>query len=802
MGEVYRATDSSLKREVALKILPASLLADESRLLRFEQEARATAALHHPNVVTIHDFDATASIPFLVTELLEGESLADVLSRGALSVRRALQWGVQILRGVAAAHARGIVHRDLKPANIFVVGDNSVKVLDFGLAKVRRESGNVSEGPTARLSATGAVMGTVGYMAPEQIRGSDADAKSDIFSFGVVMYEMLTGQSPFLRATSAETLSAILRDDPPRLSTPPVPAVLAATVVRCLEKNPDDRFHSAHDLALHLEMIDVASSGSTSVVALSDFTPPHVEQITFRRGNVMNARFAPDGSIVYGAMWNDEPLGLYISHRGMSEARALGLNASIHSISRNGEMAVSLGRKSEFAFQFTGTLARVGLAGGVPRVIAHSVYEADWAPDGKQLAICRRSARGFQIEYPIGRAIYESPSWISDMRFSPDGNEIAFLEHPRGGDNFGHVKVVELNGTAEQITDDLYIAWGLAWSPRGDEIWFSAAPLHTEDASNVSVWAVRRDKSIRNVYSSLGTIFLRDIDPDGSMLLSSDTIRRHIMAHVNEAEADRDLSWLDWSFPMALSSDAKTVLFEEQGVAIRGKYTIYVRSMDGGPAVRLEEGRGRDLSPDGSYVLALTNDAPERMQLIPTGAGEMREIPVERIENYQAARFLPGGDQIVIVGSLKGEGNRLWRVPISGGEPVVLSDPIIGSAFFHAVSPDGQRFAIGTVDQKSMIFSTAAHEPPQVVPGAEKDELPVHWRTADELLICKRLDRETQVIAIDLKTGARRVERTLRPSDVAGVMGVFPIHYATESDSYVFGYRLLSSSLFVVSGVR
>src|ERR1043166_6978842 len=266
MGEVYRATDATLHRDVALKVLPAELMTDEARLLRFEQEARATAALHHPNIVTIHDFGTSDSTPYLGTELLEGEPLSDVLARGPVSVRRSLAWAVQILGGLAAAHARGIVHRDLKPANIFVLADGSVKILDFGLAKVAHTT--VRNAPTERISEAGMVFGTIAYMSPEQLRGETADARSDIFSFGFLMYEMLTGRYPFVRDTTADTITAILIEEAPRLGTPPFPAVLATTLLRCLEKNRDARFHSAHDLGLHMEMIDVGASGPTAAVAI------------------------------------------------------------------------------------------------------------------------------------------------------------------------------------------------------------------------------------------------------------------------------------------------------------------------------------------------------------------------------------------------------------------------------------------------------------------------------------------------------------------------------------------------------
>jgi Tol biopolymer transport system component len=802
MGEVYRATDAALHRDVALKILPTALVNDESRRLRFEQEARATAALRHPNIVTIHDFGTSDSIPYLVTELLEGQPLADVLGRGPVPLRRSLAWAVQMLRAVAAAHARGIVHRDLKPANIFILADGTLKILDFGLAKVAHAMGSAHDAPTVRISEDGMVFGTIGYMSPEQLRGESADARSDIFSFGVVMYEMLTGRMPFARDTTAETISAILQAEAPRLDTPPFPAVLASTLLHCLEKNPDARFHSAHDLALHFEMIEVGASGPTAAVAAAGPEHPTIAQVTFRRGNVAQARFAPDGSIIYGAAWNDGPLELFISHRGMPEARALGIKGSIHAVSRNGELALSLGRSSELSFLASGTLARVALAGGVPRPIAKEVHEADWSPDGRQLAIARRSEHGFQIEYPIGHRLYESPSWISDMRVSPDGREIAFIEHPFTGDNIGSVKVIDLHGHAESLTDDLYIGWGLAWNPSTGEIWYSGVPKHSEEGRNVSIYAVSRGREPREVFSTLGGVVLHDIASDGTMLVAHQTPRRYIVGHVEGEGIDCDLSWFDWSFPMRLSDDGKTLLFEEQGIANGGRNTFYLRDTGGGPAVRLDEGRGRDLSSDGEHVLALSNDKPERVMLVPTGAGSMREIPVRGVDHFQTARFFPGDRELLIVGSRGDDEARLWRVSTEGGDAQLLSETVSGSWFYLAISPDGRHVVTIDANQVPFICAVDGVTPARPVPGVAAGDLPVHWPAENEILVCQRDSKKSDVYAIDLATGARRFVRTIRPPDAAGVEGVFPIMFASAGDSYVFGYKLLLTSLFVVSGVR
>jgi eukaryotic-like serine/threonine-protein kinase len=260
MGEVYRARDSRLGRDVAVKVLPSSFSNDPDRLRRFEQEARAAGLLNHPNVTAVYDIGTVDGAPYVVSELLEGETLRARLAGGALGPRRAVDYAIQVAHGLSAAHEKGIVHRDLKPENLFVTKDGRVKILDFGLAKLTQpdSSGPQTNLPTAPVNAgtePGVVLGTLGYMSPEQVRGRTADARSDIFSFGAILYEMLSGRRAFQRDTAADTMSAILREDPPELSSmnPQLPPALDRIVHHCLEKDPEARFHSAHDLAFQLQ---------------------------------------------------------------------------------------------------------------------------------------------------------------------------------------------------------------------------------------------------------------------------------------------------------------------------------------------------------------------------------------------------------------------------------------------------------------------------------------------------------------------------------------------------------------------
>ncbi len=276
MGEVYRAKDTRLGRDVALKILPESFARDADRLRRFEQEARAVAALNHPNILAIHDIGEQSGSPFLVSELLEGESLRAVLDRGPLPQRKTIEYGVQIAHGLAAAHEKGIVHRDLKPENVFVTKDGRIKILDFGLAKLAQTMGASPDEVTltsAQHTAAGVVMGTASYMAPEQVRGESADPRTDIFAFGAVLYEMLSGVRAFRRDTAAETMTAVLKDDPPELTETArlISPTLDRIVRRCLEKSPEQRFQSARDLSFALS----AFSGSeTSVTARASVAAP------------------------------------------------------------------------------------------------------------------------------------------------------------------------------------------------------------------------------------------------------------------------------------------------------------------------------------------------------------------------------------------------------------------------------------------------------------------------------------------------------------------------------------------------
>ena len=525
MGEVYRARDTRLGRDVAVKIVPPAVAANADALARFERETRAVAALSHPNILTIHDVGRSDGTVYAVLELLEGQTLRARLDGGALPQRKALEIAAQMARGLAAAHDKQIAHRDLKPENIFVTADGSVKILDFGLA---RQTGAPVVAPRAD-SATmapstepGVVLGTVGYMAPEQVRGEPSDHRADIFALGCVLYEMLTGRRPFQRDTGAETMTAILKEDPPdpdKAGVVVAPGVLR-TLRRCLEKRPEERFQSARDLAFALESAMEISSASGGRAAAGDRAPelkfgptygrtygraialgfvvgaalaglvamvmlrqrpaetassqPEFRRLAFDLGTVRDARFMPDGqSVIYGAAWNGDPLRIFMTRTDSQESVRLSLpDARLLSISKSGELAISLGHTFE-GWMGMGTLARSSMLGSAPRVLLENIREAEWSPDGAELAIVRRVGGLEQLEFPAGQVLYKSSGFISDIRFSPDGTRIAFTDHPLFADDAGAVSMVDRAGQRTVLWDGFISVRGLAWSADGTEIWFT-----------------------------------------------------------------------------------------------------------------------------------------------------------------------------------------------------------------------------------------------------------------------------------------------------------------------------------------
>ena len=846
MGEVWRARDTRLGRDVAIKILTRTGSSDADRIRSFEVEMKAVGRLNHPNVLAVYDVGSHENVPYLVSELLCGETLRDRVDRGPLPLRAAISTAVEIAQGLAAAHAAGVIHRDLKPENVFLTRDGRAKLLDFGLAKLVEPAvplafeGHPDAETAERLTVSGIVVGTVRYMSPEQVRGEPLDHRSDVFAFGAVLFEMLTGQVAFRKPSAIETLSATLAEDPfTAVSGPsPIPEDLEPILRRCLEKKPDDRFQTAADLAFRLREYADGLSRSTTIrrrsgparrsglgrlaaaaaLVLAVAGPalfawragrgtggpgvPAFKQLTFRKGLVLSARFAPDGkTVVYGASWEGEPFRIFSMRTESPESRPLELvPADVLAIASTGEMAASLGRRLIYGFSARGTLARVPLVGGAPRQILEDVEDADFAPDGRLMAVSRSVGGRYRLEFPIEKVLFETEGWISSVRVSPDGRTVAFIDHPIVGDDRGSICVVGRDGSMRRLSEGWASTMGLAWAPGGKEVWFTA----TEVSPNCALWAVDLSGKRRLLTRSPGRLVLQDIGPSGELLLTEGRARIG-MAHRSGADASqKDLSWLDVTVTSDLSRDGKTVLFSEQGAGGgAGSYSVYLREISAPAAARLGEGTSGPLSPDGKWAVAIVPSTPHRLMLLPTGPGQPRTLDSGRIVAYQAVAFFPGGDRLLLAANEPGEVVRLYVQSVLGGPPRQI--PGEGLRFAPSsdiVSPD-ERYAAATDGDGRIVLVPVDGSEPRVAPGFEKGDVPLRWSTDGVSLFAIRLDElPLKLRRINVQTGAREVFSTLTPPDPAGVESVVAAQTTPDGRTWVYSYFQYRNDLYLVSGLR
>ena len=833
MGEVYRAHDTRLNRDVAIKILPSSFSADPDRLQRFAQESRAAAALNHPNILSIYDIGEDRGAPYVVSELLEGETLRERLRPGALSSRKATDYAQQIAKGLAAAHEKGIVHRDLKPENLFITNDGRVKILDFGLAKFTRPEADVSDdAPTMQVATeAGTVLGTAGYMSPEQVRGKPADSRSDIFSFGAILYEMLSGKRAFHGDSAADTMSAILKEEPADLSETNrnVSPALERIVRHCLEKNPAERFQSARDVAFNLEALtDISTSTRGGVRALPEeksawrwllplvgalllaaswagiysyarrgvvASNPRFHEITFRNGMIWDARFAPDGqSIIYGAAWDGHPWELFSTRFDSTDSRSIGLpQAQILSISPNGEMAVALHPVVAGAFSYTGTLARVPLAGGAPREMMEGVQWADWAPDGQSMAVIRGPFRaGGHLEFPIGKVIYEPKSWVSHVRFSPNGEFLAIADHVQQGDD-GRVVIVDRQGNRKASSSYYSTVQGLAWAPGGKEVWFSAVP----SGASRSIYALDFSGKERLIYRAPGGLTIHDVSRDGRVLLTADKTRLGISALAPGETHERSLSWFDWSLLTDMSPDGKTIVFSETGEAMGSNYSIFLRKTDGSPAVRLGEGGFGFLSPDGKWVAA-RDGTPAKVVLLPTGVGEARPLTDDKTDHFALA-WCPDGKAIVYSAAEPGHAPRTYLLNIDGGAPRAITPE---GTYGTLVTPDSK--FLYALDDKRQVwrYPLAGGEPEKLNIVANPAERGIGLFDGGKSLLVRTTSIPVEITRVDIATGHREPWKEISPPDPAGVVSVPNIKFSADGKAYAYSVGRMLSDLYVVDGLK
>ncbi len=832
MGEVFRARDERLGRDVAIKLIRPASSENPEHLRRFEQEARAAAALNHPNILAIYDVGFAGTTPYIVSELLHGKTLRVRLLEGPLALREVSDYSLQIAHGLIAAHERHIVHRDLKPENLFLTTEGRVKILDFGVAKLQAtEDGRAVESLTT-VTKSGTMVGTVAYMSPEQLRGKAVDHRSDIFSFGAILYEMLAGSRAFRGETEVDTMTAVLREQPADvgLDEAAVPLGYRDIVKHCLEKEPQDRFQSATDLAFALQTISgtsadkpvalirprtakprvlpwalVAILAAAALVLAADLLRHPLSTLTYRRltfeaGTIYSARFAPDGqAIVYSAAWNNKPIQTFTTVGNSLLAQPLNLgDANLLAISPSNELAVVQHGTPTGQLELTeGDLATTPMAGGSPREVLHDARWADWDADGK-LAVVRQVEGHCTLEYPIGNVLYRCGGWISHIRFSPQHDRIAFLDHPQLFDNLGSLAVVDLAGHVRTLTQQWESEQGLAWRPDGKEIWFSAA----EKGSNLNLMAVDLSGKTRFLLNLPPGLTLQDIAADGRVLVTQNSKRLAMGSTGLGAKEDVELSWHDWNSARDISPDGQSVLFEDASEAAGPNYVVAIRKIDGALPIRLGEGGSGGLSPDGKWAISLPKDKPSQLTLLPTGAGQPRSINVTGLDKIYngLARFLPNGQGIAVSGDQTGHRTRCYVVDVSSGnaKPVTPEGIRCGP-----LSPDSQSMVGFSVANRSVALYNLSGGAPRSIPNLNAKFNPVQWSNDGRFLFGNNLgELPSTIYKVEIATGKETALQQLKPAVSAGVVLVAPIVVSRDGAHFAYSYNQTLSSLYLISGLQ
>ncbi|HJZ78704.1 MAG TPA: protein kinase, partial [Pyrinomonadaceae bacterium] len=750
MGEVYRARDTRLGRDVAIKVLPAELANDADRLRRFEQEARTIAALNHPNILGIHDIGAHDGAPFLVSEFLEGQTLREKLVSGPLLVRRAIEYALGIAEGLAVAHEKGIVHRDLKPENVFVTRDGRIKVLDFGLAKLVRPEENHETAATLTSPATlpGMVMGTVGYMSPEQVRGEPIDARSDIFSFGAVLYEMLTGRRAFKRETSAETMTAILREEPPALNDTgwQGPLELQRILGRCLEKNVARRFQSASDLAFAIESLSgtstakrvsepksrrawlpwVIAAALVMGTAVWEMVRPAgapanpLEKAHFTRVTdfeSVEAAISPDGRFVAFVSDHDGPFDVWLTQVGtgrlinLTQGKAGPLPGPLRSVGFSGDGSeIWLG-----GGDVNMRLRMLPLTGGTPRnFLGEEAANLAWSPDGERIVyhtfgngdpmfVADRSGTNARRIFGDRPGVHNHfPTW------SPDGRWIYFVHGTPATKEMDLWRIDPAGGNPERLTQrNTDVAYPTA---AGNRTVFYVA--RDGDGSGPWLWAfdMERRDSLR---ASVG------LEQYTSVQASADG--RKLVGTISNPVAGL------WTVPVldrvADERDVKPFTVPNvRALAPRfgGSSLFYLSSLGTGDGLwRVRNGetteiwKGADgalletpaVSPDGGRVaIVLRRNGKRQLHVLSSDGAELQPI-AEGIDVQGTSCWSPDARWIITGGS-DATGTGLFKIPLDGGSPVRL---VAGQALNPVWSPDGSLIVYAGTNVRTFAPLLAVH---------------------------------------------------------------------------------------------
>jgi serine/threonine protein kinase/Tol biopolymer transport system component len=835
MGVVYKAVDSRLGRTAAIKILSsAALNADRER--RFVQEAKAASSLNHPNIVTIYDIDTQEvdgnPIQYIAMEFVAGDTLDQLIGRKGLRIRDVLKYSVQMADALAAAHAAGIVHRDLKPSNVIVTPQGVVKILDFGLAKLSEPAGadayaETLHGEGSPLTEEGTILGTVAYMSPEQADGKKVDSRSDVFSFGSVLYEMATGQRAFAGGSKLSSLSAVLYKDPQPASqtVADIPPELDRIISRCLKKDPDRRWQTMADVKVALEelreemdsshfALTIPPPGPRNMPRLRVWgglgllagvllglalrisyeqwfsrptEPPSYRRLTFRRGDVTSAKFAPGNTVVYSAEWDGASSTLFSAQPGNREAQPLALpSARVLAISQRGEMAILLGGED------VGTLARVPFGGGAPREVLEGVSGADWGPDGDSLAVVRAVGGKFRLEYPIGTVLYETEKRPSMMpHVSADGKLVAFFDFDVEVGDYA-LCVIGPNHPRQVLSRGWRAIGALNWSPDNHEIWFSGG----QPGGDPALYAVTLSGTQRLVSQTGGIIVMQDVARDGRVLLTTVNSRLGIHYLPPSGGAPRDLAWLDSSLMYDLSNDAQSLVFVELSSGQGRNSAIYLRKTDGSPAIQLGYGNRPSLSPDGKWVACIHHEAERSaLMLLPTGPGESQFPKIEGM-HFDGVEWFPDNKRILFTGNETGHTTRTWMYdPETNKSTPLTPEGTRGTR----VSPDGQWFI--TVDSHKLLLSPVGGGDSKTIVDLQGESV-VRWSGDGRYLFLQQRDPASiKISRLDVTTRRKEPWLVVKvPEPGAQLFG--PLALSADGKACATTFQRDLANLFLVRGLK
>jgi predicted Ser/Thr protein kinase len=840
MGVVYEAEDSRLGRRVALKFLPPEVARTPDALARFQREARAASALNHPNICSVFDVGEEEGQPFIVMERLEGQTLKHAMGGKALSVAMVLELGAQMADALEAAHAKGIVHRDIKPSNVFVTQRGDVKLLDFGLAKLSAEDSGALDASEATRTGKpdlgtrpGVALGTASYMSPEQARGEEIDRRSDLFSLGAVLYEMATGTPPFPGPSAAAIFEGILGKEPPPLDiVRPEAARLWPIVDKALAKDRTLRYQTAADLRVDLRRAQRAvglagpSSGGTEALSRSAGAhprrarglwvaavalvagasclaaiwaarnvrqapdQPRFTQLTHRRGIVTGARFSSDGStVVYSALWDGRAPEIFVRRQESSASTSLGLPpATLLSLSAKGDLAILLAPAGERGTLWLGTLARVPLAGGPVRPLLEDVLDADWSPDGHDLAVVRWREGQFQLEYPIGTVILR-PCPAARLRVSPQGDRLALL------DGTGLLLVDRAGHAVELRIPPAH--QGLAWAPDGRSLLVDAGDSDVKR----TIRRVGLEGSERVVCALAGTLVVHDVSREGRVLIHHGLEHWGVRARAPGEAAEHDASVYADAGVVGLSGDGSQILLWDGSEALPG--SALLRPTRGGQALRLGDGHAHGLSEDGRWVaLESLDNGKWRLLLVPTGPGELVPLGAGRFEPVSGV-WMVESRRIGFNGAEPGRLPRSLLVEVSSTavrpitpEGTIAIPGMLPKENILARAPDGTLATYSLAGERTQTLHWKLS--PQPLPYVE----PVRTSGDGRFVYVRTGSVPARISRIEIETGRAAPWNTLGPSDPTGTGHVWSVYMTPDGRGYAYTHGFFLQDLFLISGLQ